>query len=74
MPVVTRLPSSGGAGTVAVLLVITSHPHGTSADEPSPPTAHSNGAHTLQVRVTGERNSTSEAAFVSVDRAEVRTG
>jgi hypothetical protein len=31
------------------------------------------GAHTLQVRVTGERNSSSGAAFVSVDHAEVYT-
>ncbi|MGW5472957.1 glycoside hydrolase family 43 protein [Streptomyces chartreusis] len=29
------------------------------------------GTHTLQVRVTGERNSSAGAAFVSVDRAEV---
>ncbi|MFE7075086.1 glycoside hydrolase family 43 protein [Streptomyces sp. NPDC057620] len=31
------------------------------------------GTHTVQVRVTGERNSSAGAAFVSVDRAEVYT-
>lgn len=31
------------------------------------------GTHTLQVRVTGERNPESGAAFVSIDRAEVYT-
>ncbi len=33
-----------------------------------------NGKHTLRVRVTGEHNGSSGAAFVSVDRAEVYTG
>ncbi|MZD05385.1 family 43 glycosylhydrolase [Streptomyces sp. SID5785] len=32
-----------------------------------------NGPHTLRVRVTGEHNASSGAAFVSVDRAEVYT-
>lgn len=31
------------------------------------------GTHTLRIRVTGERNAQSQAAFVSVDRAEVYT-
>ncbi|GGW99199.1 hypothetical protein GCM10010297_21410 [Streptomyces malachitofuscus] len=35
----------------------------------SPRLAH--GSHTLRVRVTGERNAQSRAAFVSIDRAEV---
>ncbi|MFJ5774414.1 family 43 glycosylhydrolase [Streptomyces sp. NPDC093094] len=33
-----------------------------------------NGSHTLRIRVTGERNPASSAAFVSVDRAEAYTG